>query len=504
MVAIKPPWLTRLGGVAAEHPMAVKVGLDILNIGGNAFDAAVAISLALSVTQPHLGGLGSDLVALLYIEGKGEIKFLNATGWAPRRLTKEVLAERGLSSIPRRGALSIVVPGMLAGLYEINKTLGTMEWSRLVRHVAGQLNTGFPAGVSLVKALNEASSSGLVDDAFKSTYLLGIKPWDVVKLPKLIRTLELVAEHGIDIFYRGEIGQAIVDHVKSLGGVLELDDLREYMPEWGKPIQTEYGGYIVFETPPNTQGVTTLMILRLIEDFKASSALSAERIKHYVNAYRVAYSARDMYVGDPRFVDVPIDKLLSKEFLMNNVNVMDRLIGLSAGDTTYFVVVDGEGNVASCIQSLYYHFGSMVTEPKYGITLNNRASDFSTMGPNALGPRKRPLHTLSTLMAFRDNELRVALGTSGAHYRPQQHVLMFTNMVDYGMGPVDAVNAPRFLWSGKGIVAEEGVNVDALDIEYRIIDYPGGTGVASILAFLDNGYRLLYSDIRGDGLAVGQ
>jgi len=487
----KVPWVTRLGGVASEHITASRLGVEVIRMGGNAVDAAVATSLTLAVTQPHLGGLGSDLVALIYTASDGKVHFLNATGWAPAKMS------RSLGKVPLRGPLSIVVPGMLAGLYSMWRRFGELEWRRLISMVIDGVGGGFPIGPSLVRAISNVLNDA--DDAFKSTYPINAKPWDLVKIPKLINALRLIGENGPDAFYRGDIGESIVNHVNSLGGVLSMSDLRDYEPEWGDPICVEYRGLTVCETPPNTQGLTTLMILRLIENEpKAPGPFSPSRINTYLKAYEAAYSARDEFIGDPRFVKIPVDRLLDPEFLKG------RLGGPrgGGGDTTYFVVADPEGNVVSAIQSLYYHFGSLVTEPKYGITLNNRAADFSMSGVNEVAPRKRPLHTLSTMMVMRNGELELALGTSGAHYRPQQHVLMLTNIVDYGMNPVNAVNAPRFLWGIDGLIIEEGFEVTGLSVRHRLIKYPGSTGVASILANI-NGVKILYSDVRGDGAALG-
>ncbi|ADY01128.1 Gamma-glutamyltransferase [Vulcanisaeta moutnovskia 768-28] len=502
---IKPPWITELGGVASEHPLASKLGVDVLSLGGNAIDAAITTSLALALTQPHLGGLGGDFFAMVYIAREGRVYFINASGWAPRRLSRELLLQRGLNSIPIRGPLSPVIPGLLAGLHALWKRFGTDEWKSLVRPVVETAKSGFPASPSFAKAIELLRNDIAKNNDFKSVYPINAKPWDIIRIEPLIKTFELIMEYGPDAFYRGEIGEAVVNYVQSAGGVMEMSDLTEYEPEWRDPLSIDYKGLTIYESPPNTQGITTLMILRLLEELRVNvDAWSRNRIETYLGIYRIAYELRDSYVGDPRFVEIPINKLLDPGFLMSayKSRVGKRLSG--SGDTTYFVVVDREGNVVSAIQSLYQHFGSLVTEPKYGITLNDRASDFSMDGPNALMPRKRPLHTLSTVIITRNGEPKYALGTSGAHFRPQQHTLFITNMVDHGLSPVEAIDAPRFLWDRKSLIIEEGYEITGLTEPYQVIRYPGRTGVASIAAFLDNGRKLLYTDIRGDGLALGQ
>ncbi len=501
----KPPWVTELGGVASEHPTASRLGVDILNLGGNAIDAAVTTSLTLALTQPHLGGLGGDFFAMIYIAREGRVYFLNASGWAPRKLSKELLIQKGLNAVPIRGPLSSVVPGLLAGLHALWRRFGTSEWKSLVKPVVETARRGFPASPSFVKAIELLKNDIANNRDFKSVYPITARPWDLIRIEPLTKTFELIMEHGPEIFYRGEIGEALVNYTQSIGGVMEISDLMEYEPEWRDPLSIDYGGLTIYESPPNTQGITTLMILKLLETIKdAGGPWSRRRIETYLSVYRVAYELRDKYVGDPRFIEVPISKLLDINFLTSEYSARSgRKLG-GSGDTTYFVVVDRDGNIVSAIQSLYQHFGSLVTEPTYGITLNDRASDFSMDGPNVLMPRKRPLHTLSTVIITKDGEARYALGTSGAHFRPQQHTLFITNMLNYGMSPVEAIDAPRFLWDRKSLIIEEGFDVAGLSEPYQVVRYPGRTGVASILAILNDGRRLLHADIRGDGLALGQ
>jgi len=503
--AVKPPWITELGGVSSEHPVASRLGVDVLNLGGNAIDAAITTSLALALTQPHLGGLGGDFFAMVYSAKDGRVYFLNASGWAPRRLSKELLAQRGLSAVPLKGPLSPVVPGLLAGLHALWRRFGSAEWASLVRPVVETARKGFPASPSFTRAINAVIGEVKDNEGFRRTYPLTPRPWSLIRIEPLTKTLELVMEHGPDILYRGEVGQALVEYVQSMGGVMEMDDLREYEPEWRDPLSAEYRGFTIYESPPNTQGITTLMILKILETIKdAGEVFSRRRIETYLGVYRIAYELRDKYVGDPRFVEVPVNKLLDVGFLLSEYSTRSRTQLRGSGDTTYFVVVDKEGNIVSAIQSLYHHFGSLITEPRYGITLNNRASDFSMDGSNILMPRKRPLHTLSTVIITKEEEPKYALGTSGAHFRPQQHTLFITNMVDYGLSPVEAIDAPRFLWDRKSLIIEDGFEVAGLTEPHQVVRYPGSTGVASILAFMDYGRRLLHADIRGDGLALGQ
>lgn len=309
---------------------------------------------------------------MIYIAREGRVYFLNASGWAPRRLSRELLLQRGgLNAVPLRGGpLSPVVPGLLAGgLHAMWRRFGTDEWRSLVRPVVEVARKGFPVSPpSFVKAIELLRNEIAGNNDFKSVYPINTKPWDVIRIEPLTKTFELVMEHGPDILYRGEVGEALVNHLQSVGGVMEMSDLMEYEPEWRDPLSIDYKGLTIYESPPNTQGITTLMILRLLEELRVSvDAWSRGRIETYLDIYKIAYELRDLYVGDPRFIEVPINKLLDPGFLTSayKSGIGKQLSG--SGDTTYFVVVDKEGNIVSAIQSLYQHFGSLVTEPGMGL-----------------------------------------------------------------------------------------------------------------------------------------
>ncbi|MGC8772790.1 MAG: gamma-glutamyltransferase family protein [Conexivisphaera sp.] len=486
---MKPPFVSRRGVVASEHPYASMAGLRALEEGGNAVDAAVAISFTLAVSQPALNGLGGDFMATVL---RGDrTTFVNGSGWAPRRLTVDLVrGELGLSSIPRYGPLSAVVPGMVGGVHAMWREFGSMEWGRLLSFAARRAREGLPASPALRAAVG--SLEGSYSDA-NTRRIYSAGRWERVDLSGLAAAIEGIAEHGPEFFYR-DVGAAIADYVSSIGGVMEPDDFSGYRAEVSGTVSCTYRGYTVHESPPNSQGITTLLILRELEvGVGSGSAGPREMLK----AYARAYALRDRYVADPRFVEVPVEELLSGG--KGEGGSMAESLG--SGDTTNFVVADSGGMVVSGIQSLYHGFGSRVTEPSYGVTLNNRASDFSMEGPNRVEPGKRPLHTLSSVIITRDGEPFAALGTSGGHFRPQQHALLITDMVDRGMDVVEAIDAPRFLWDGESVVAEEGADAGGMDA--RRIPYPGSTGVAHAIQF-HGADRIAYADPRGEGLALGE
>ncbi|MCE4628038.1 MAG: gamma-glutamyltransferase family protein [Desulfurococcales archaeon] len=504
---------TRSYGVACENPLACEVGFSVLREGGNAADASVALSLALSVVVPHLGGIGGDFFALIH-EGVGKPSVLNASGWSPRGLTREALTSRGLTSMPARGPLSITVPGMLAGLYELWRRYGSLEWRKLVEPAA-KLARGFPAHRALVASFTYSRELLESDPGSREEILSRAPehPWQLFSLPSLARVLEEVAEDP-RVFYEGWIAERIVSYVRERGGLLDKSDLSEYSPLWMEPLSIERSGWILYEMPPNTQGATTLHIVSALPEAGLRTA-GPPLFRHIMDAAPPAYEYRDRFLGDPESVS---------ELLGSLNNVVSRetleLIALRAAeysgrpchypgntlpapqrsDTTFFVVRDSEGMTIAGIQSLFNHWGSGLTVPGLGVTLNNRASGFTLEPglPNTVGPRKRPLHTLSAVSAVRGEEL-VVLGTSGGHYRPQQHAMMLVPILYSGAGAGEAIAMPRLLWrpgTCEAVADGPGSHVaEALGLSVR----QGRTGVAAALRVWPGGVVEISSDPRGDG-----
>ena len=514
-MALKAPFMGTAGGVSSEHPLATVAGQKILLKGGNAFDAAVAISLALSVTQPSLGSLGSDLFALLYDASNGKVHCINASGWTPKRLSLETLLSEKLNNIPSGSPHAVVVPGMVDGLNKIQKKFSTFKFSRLAEDSIRIAEKGFPVSFGLHRAIQH-NVSRLTEPLAKQLFFKGgepLAPGEILVQKSLAETLKSIGS-DTRAFYEDWIPEGICEYLGAKGGVYDVEDFAEYEAEWVEPLKTSYRGFDVYEAPPNSQGATTLILLNILENFDVAKlgAFHGRRIHLFVEAAKKAYTDKNLYLADPRFVKIPLKKMLSKsraEKLAANIKFDKMSAGgpLRPGDTTNFVVFDRWGNVVSAIQSIYYGFGSALVEPKTGIVLNCRGIHFTKTGPNKLEPRKRPLHTLSSVIAMSEEDDVFAFGASGGDYRPQQHILLLTNLVDYGMSLQEAVDAPRFLWDGgKKVIVEEGfTGLSSLQkIGYDIArqKHPGGTGVAHCGARKGK-VAVLSADIRGDGIAVG-
>lgn len=499
--------------VATEHPLASLAGYETIRSGGNAFDAAATVALALSVVLPQLSGLGGDFFALIREKDGKRVQCINSSGWSPSGATVENVQALGIERMPAQGPNGVVIPGFVRGVCEMHKRLGRLELNRILDVPIELAVDGFPVSPSLSNAIAKAQST--FSPAAREVFLRAGQPLTVgsiLRQPSLGRTLGEVASRGPDGFYSGGAGDEVRDAIAAGGIQVNSGDLTSFTPEWVEPLRLEYRGHDVFEVPPNSMGATSLLILKLLEEEDGPDRStpsvkpnSKERVQRMIQAARVAYSARDEKIADPRFVRFDLNEFLEATAR----SAGPAATSLEKADTTYFAICDEEGNLLSCVQSLYHHFGSKVYLKDSGFFLNSRASAFRLAGPNKLEPRKRPLHTLSSLMISRkekngEESSRIALGTSGGDYRPQQHALLVTNLIDYSMTLEEAINFPRFLWDGKDtMMVEDGYELGGME-PVRKLGYPGPTGVAQgIECFLQTDVKTAVCDLRGDGLPVG-
>lgn len=486
---------------ATEHPLASAAACRAMRGGGNAFDGAAAASFVLAVTQPHLGGLGGDFFGLFYSARERKVLCLNSSGWAPSSASVEGIRASGQETAPRFGPASVVVPGHVRGVYEMQRRFGNLDFTASLDDATRLASEGFPIGEGLVRSLSDLRGE-LSEEALRVFAGGGRVPsvGSTLKQRRLAETLGEIAAEGPDGFYSGRAGRAIRQAVSGEGISVSEDDLAAFEPEWCDPLVMRYGGAEVVEVPPNSMGATTLLMLKLLQEANLASLdpRSAERIGATVEVAKAAYAARDRELGDPRFVPFSLERFLSSGRAPGTQKRIDR------ADTTYFAVADEEGNLLSCIQSIFHVFGSRVFLDGCGFFLNNRGSAFSMAGPNRVEPRKRPLHTLSSLILLGEGGPTVATGCSGGEYRPQQHALLVTNLVDYSMGLEEAIDFPRFLWDGRDTVRIEGGynGLDALPMRYDLLRYPGPTGVAQGIELTEGGVKGV-CDLRGEGLPSG-
>jgi gamma-glutamyltranspeptidase/glutathione hydrolase len=453
--------ISRDGIVAAESPLAAQAGVRILENGGNAVDAAIAANAAMGVVEPMMNGVGGDLFAIVYDAKSNRLYGLNASGWAPKALTIEFLRSKGLREMPEQGIYPVTVPGMVDGWQKLADKFGRKKLAEDLAAAIRIAQDGF--AVPEMTAAYWAAGTDFLrgDSSAAQTYLIQDHPPRVGEIFKnfdLAWTLQQIAAHGRDAFYKGEIAKKILESMKHHGGVMTAQDLAEYSSEWVEPVSTTYRDWTVYELPPNGQGLAALEMLNIMEKFplgqKSWEAGSTNALHTMIEAKKLAYADLAKYIGDPRQQKLPVSTLLSKEWAAERAKLIDQAhanCDVSAGelrggkDTTYLSVVDREGNMVSLIQSNYDAFGSGIVAAGSGFALHNRGALFTLdpKSPNALVGRKRPLHTIIPAFAQK-GDTRLAFGIMGGWNQSQAHAQFVANIADFKMNIQAALEAPRF------------------------------------------------------------
>jgi gamma-glutamyltranspeptidase/glutathione hydrolase len=452
--------ITRYGIVAAESPLAAQAGAQILALGGNAIDAAVATNAVMGVVEPMMNGMGGDLFAIVYDAKSGKLYGLNASGWSPNDLTPEFLHRKGMTKMPQHGIDSVTVPGAVDGWTKLLSRFGTMKFPQVLAPAIRYAREGFPVPEWDAMYWAEATRVLQASPTAAKVYLLrGQAPQlgEIFRNENYAHSLELVAEGGHDAFYKGQIAHQIVDFSQREGGTMTLADLADYSAEWVEPLSIDYHGWTVFELPPNGQGIAALEMLNLMSQFPLAKYghNSADALHVMIEAKKLAYADLLRYVGDPRFSKIPIAGLLSPEYAGQRAKLIDIAkanCSVAAGtppekdgDTTYLTAVDQQGNMVSLIQSNYSEFGSRLVAGDTGFVLQNRGALFNLEpgSPDELAGHKRPLHTI--IPAFMSKgDIRIAFGIMGGFNQAQAHAQFVSNIVDFGMNIQQALEAPRF------------------------------------------------------------
>jgi gamma-glutamyltranspeptidase/glutathione hydrolase len=508
--------------VATSQPLAVQAGLEVLKEGGNAIDAALAAVAVLGVTEPMSTGIGGDLFALVYHAQTQQLYALNASGPAPRRASLEEYTRRGHTQMPQDGILSVTVPGALRGWEALLERFGSRPLGGLIESAIEYAERGFPVMEITSRRWRQCEEKLKRDERSAQTYLMddrAPRPGEVFRNERLARTLRTIAQEGVGAFYEGEIASEILETSEANGGLLSLDDLENYRPQWVEPISTEYHGVTLYEHPPNAQGLIALLALSILENFDpaAMGANSAGYYHTLIEALKLAFADGKRYIADPRFAEVPLEKLLSKAYaaerraLIGERALPDGLPEVLEGGTVYVTAVDEERNVVSLIESVFMPFGSGVTAGDTGIVLQNRGALFSLdpEHPNRLEPGKRPYHTIIPAMAFRDGKPWLGFGVVGGFMQPQGHVQILCNLIDHGLDLQQAIDAPRVRYYGERKVALEPaippeIREELAHLGHELIEGDGNFGGAqAILIDPETGALAGGSDPRKDGCAQG-
>ncbi len=457
------PAVSRHGMVASSQPLAVQVGVEILQAGGNAVDAAIAVNAMLGVVEPMSCGIGGDLFAIVWDARTRRLYGLNASGRSPYGINRALFKEWGAKAIPPRSPLSWSVPGCVDGWDLLRRRFGTMGFDKLLGPATRYAEEGFE--VTPVIARGWRSAAKFEDDDARNTYAPGGKTprtGERFANPNLARSYRAIIEGGRDAFYLGSIARKIAAASKAKGGLLTLRDLKDHTSEWVEPVSTTYRGYTVWELPPNGQGIAVLEMLNVLEGFDLAGLghNSAEYVHLFVEAKKLAFENRAKFYADPAFGDLPVAGLISKAFGTAQRARIDRDRAaltvapgdptLHHGDTVYLTVVDKDRNAVSLIQSIFHGWGSGIAPGDLGFMMQNRGCLFALDEKhlNRLEPHKRPFHTIIPAMVTRDGRPWLSFGVMGGDMQPQGHVQVLCNLVDFGMNVQQAGAAPRCRHNG--------------------------------------------------------
>lgn len=508
------------GAVATSQPLATFAGIQMLLAGGNAIDAAIATAIALTVVEPTSNGIGSDAFALVW---DGKLHGLNASGRSPRHIPVETLLNA--PRMPDLGWKTVTVPGAVSAWRSLSERWGKLPFEKLFEPAIEYAEAGFPVSPETARAWQRAEQiftplSGAEYQPFQAVFFpngRAPRAGEIWSSPNHAKTLRSIAQSQGESFYRGELADAIAQFAEQTGGWIDRTDLATHQADWVTPISTNYRGVDVWEIPPNTHGIATLMALNILEGFDLTQFPrdSVESFHLQIEAMKLAFADVDRHVSDPASMIVSAVDLLDKTYaaqrrqLICDTALPETSSGLPKGGTVYLAAADQDFMV-SFIQSNYAGFGSGILIPGTGIALQNRASGFSTQAghPNQVAPSKRAYHTIIPGFLSVNDQPIGALGVMGGFMQPQGHLQMVVNLIDYGMNPQTALNAPRWRWFAKNqVLLEQTVRSDIAialtdrNHQIQLTAEPSAFGRGQMI--LKSGKVLIAgSEPRADGCAI--
>ncbi len=451
------------GMACTSQPLATQAALDILKAGGNAIDAAIAANAVLGLTEPTGNGIGGDIFAIVWDSKTKKLYGLNGSGRSPYELTLKYFKDNGFEKIPATGPLSVSVPGCIDGWFELNKKFGKLPMNEILAPAIRYAREGFPVSEVIAYYWQGNSRSLQKFPGFSEIFMPGGKApakGEIFKNPYLANTLELIGKEGRDVFYKGEIAEKIVAYMKEQGGFFTMKDFEDHRSEWVEPVSTNYRGYDVWELPPNGQGIATLQMLNILENYDiAEMGFGSPEYMHlFIEAKKLAFEDRAKFYADPDFNKIPVEELISKEYGKERAALIDQNRAArsypsgfpESPNTIYLTTADKDGNLVSLIQSNFRGMGSGMTPGKLGFILQDRGELFTLEEGhmNVYEPHKRPFHTIIPAFITKDGEPYISFGVMGGGMQPQGHTQIVCNIIDFGMNLQEAGDAPRISHEG--------------------------------------------------------
>ncbi len=522
----RSPVFSRNGMAATSHPLATQTAIRILYDGGNAMDAAIAACAVQCVVEPGSTSIGGDCFCIYAPEGSTDLVAYNGSGRAPVAADVSTFEAKGIAQIERHSPHSVTVPGAIDAWCRLSAEHGRLPLAEVLAPAIDFAANGFPVSpvVHLAWSLGAADLAEDADSA--AAYLVdGAAPkvGAVHRFPALAQTLKAVAEGGREPFYKGAVAADMVERLQAMGGLHTAEDFALAAGEYVTPIAADFRGHTVYECPPNGQGVIALLLLNMMQELDPdpSGPLSLSRIHHEIEAARLAYRARSMFVGDPAFGAIPVEEMLSKAYARDLVAAIDpqraiippREVPLPRHpDTVYLTVVDRDRNACSFINTLFANFGSCITAPRSGVLLHNRGQGFvlEPGHPNCIEPGKRPLHTIIPAIAARDGRTVMSFGVMGGQYQAFGHMQFLTRHLDFGYDLQAAMDLPRFMvdpFNGE-VEMEPAIGDDTMqklnERGHQVVTAAWPVGGSQAIAIdWNNDVLIGASDPRKDGCAIG-
>ncbi len=519
----RSPAYSKNAMVATSHADATKSALEIMEKGGNAFDAAVSAAATLSVVEAHSTGLGGDCFCIFYSQKDKKVRALNGSGVSIKNIDYNKVTVTEHNTIDPYCSDAVTIPGAVAAWSKINKDYGNLPFRNLLEPAINFAEKGYVVADVIADMWQRETEKLKKDPDCKKIFLNENYPYKAGDLhfqPELGNTLREISRQGKEGFYNSWVADDIVSKLESIGGKHTLNDFASLSVDYVDPIYTSYRGYDVYECPPNGQGIVALMILNMLQEFDLASLGpdSLERVHLEAEVSKIAFHHRNKYLGDPKFSNIPVEKMLSEEYsrkLCKMINFKDTIKNLEVyplnnnKDTVYISVIDKERNCVSLINSIFHPFGSGIVAPKSGVLLHNRGASFNLEKnhPNFYEPKKRPMHTIIPGLLLKEGKPLMPFGVMGAHYQPVGQSHFLTNVIDYGMDVQLALDHRRSFFYEGILSLEKSFNnnisekLQKLGHKVEFIDIPHGGGQAIMINA--NNTLIGGSDPRKDGIALG-
>ncbi len=506
------------GVCATSHPLAAKAAIDMLQAGGNAVDAALAGAVLLGICEPQMTGIGGDCFALLKPAGEERVISLNGSGRAPKGLSAAEMRSRGLTAVPLRGVEAITLPGAMDAFCRLSADWGRKSLADVLAPAIHYAEQGVPVAPRV--AFDWADDAPALQGRARDHFLFAgqpPRPGQIFRAPGQAEVLRRVARDGRAGFYEGEVAEDLITSLRALGGTHTMEDLAATACDYGTPVEGSYHGTDLLEHPPNGQGATAILLLKILRhfDLAAMDPFGSQRAHLEAEAAKLAYDARNRFIADKT---ARLDHMLSDETaarlaaLINPARAMASAAPLTEAihrDTIYITVVDRDRMAISLIYSVFWGFGAGLASERFGINFQNRGAGFTlTEGhPNVAGGGKRPMHTIIPGMLRQDGRITMPFGVMGGGYQPTGHARLVSNLVDFGMDLQAAIDAPRCFAGPQGLEVERGysesVCAELSDMGHTVVTPYIPLGGAQAIQIGDDGVLLAGSDPRKDGIGLG-